>query len=178
MYTNKLHAGGQFPEIEVELLSGETVNLAKSVNGADWKLVVVYRGVHCPICTNYLNELDLYISELKSNGIDVIAVSGDRREQLEKHLHHLQVSYPVAHGLTEDQMQKLGLYISSPRSSKETDHNFPEPGLFVINQNDVLQVADISNSPFTRPDLARLVTGLKWIKNPSNNYPIRGTFLG
>jgi peroxiredoxin len=178
IYTNKLHAGDQFPDIEVQLLSDEKVNLSKPTNGADWKLVVVYRGVHCPLCTKYLNELEQYVSELKNSGIDIVAVSGDSKKQLEQHHEQLTVSYPLAYGLTETQMSELGLYVSVPRSEQETDHNFPEPGLFVINQDSELQVVDISNSLFTRPDLATLVSGLQWIKIPSNNYPIRGTFLG
>ena len=71
-------------------------------------------------------------------------------------------------------MQQLGLYISDPRSPKETDHPFAEPGLFVVNVQGTLQVVDISNNPFVRPDLKTLVSGLKWIRNPDNNYPIRG----
>lgn len=66
-------------------------------------------------------------------------------------------------------------HISQPRSEQETDHNFAEPGLFVVNQDVKLHVVDISNNPFVRPELSKLVSGLKWIRNPDNNYPIRGT---
>ena len=57
-----------------------------------------------------------------------------------------------------------------------TDHNFAEPGLFVINSDGRLQVVDLSNNPFARPDLEVFVSGLEWIRKPENNYPIRGTF--
>ena len=67
-------------------------------------------------------------------------------------------------------------YISIPRSEQETDHNFAEPGLFVINQDGNIQVIDIANNPFSRPELSTFVSGIKWIRNPKNNYPIRGTF--
>lgn len=39
-----------------------------------------------------------------------------------------------------------------------------------------VQVVDISNNPFVRPELEALVSGLAWIRDPSNNYPIRGTY--
>ena len=74
-------------------------------------------------------------------------------------------------------MQALGLYISVPRSEQETDHLFPEPGLFVINADGELQVVDISNNPFVRPEIEALVSGLEWIRRPDNNYPIRGTHI-
>ena len=103
-------------------------------------------------------------------------MSGDSREQLEQHLEQLDVNFPLFYGLTLEQMQDLGLYVSIPRSAKETDHNFAEPGLFVINSDGQLQVVDLSNNPFARPDLDVFVSGLEWIRSPDNNYPIRGTF--
>ena len=79
-------------------------------------------------------------------------------------------------GLTIDQMRELGVYISHPRSPQETDHPFAEPGLFVVNSDRRVQVVDVSNNPFVRPDLERLVSGLEWIRDPKNDYPIRGTY--
>lgn len=139
-------------------------------------MVVVYRGVHCPLCTHYLNELESFKDELHGIGVEFVAVSGDSADQLKAHLEKLEVSYPFLYGLTIDQMNELGLYISHPRSEQETDHPFPEPGLFVINEQGQVQVVDISNNPFVRPALTQLVSGLSWIKNPENNYPIRGTY--
>ena len=53
---------------------------------------------------------------------------------------------------------------------------FAEPGLFIINEKGQLQVIDISNGPFVRPELEVLLAGLGFIRNPDNNYPIRGTY--
>ena len=108
-------------------------------------------------------------------GVDIAAVSADSREQLEEHRTRLGVNFPLHYGLTLEQMQELGLYISIPRSEKETDHPFAEPGLFVVNADGNVQVVDISNNPFVRPELKTLVSGLRWIRDPKNNYPIRGT---
>ncbi len=173
-YTNKLHAGSTFPELNATLLSGEQVALGNPQNGADWQLVVVYRGRHCPLCTRYLNQLEDYKEALLATGVDLIAISGDSKTQLESHLEQLDVSFPIAYGLTVTQMQNLGLYISDPRSPQETDHSFAEPGLFVVNSEGKIQVIDISNNPFVRPELQTLVNGLAWIRNPDNNYPVRG----
>jgi len=173
-YTNKLHAGSQFPELSATLLSGEEVVLGKAQNGADWQLVLVYRGRHCPLCTKYLNQMEDFKEALLATGVDLVAVSGDNKAQLENHLEQLDVSFPLAYGLTTEQMQALGLYISDPRSPQETDHPFAEPGLFVVNSSGKIQVVDISNNPFVRPELQALVNGLSWIRNPDNNYPVRG----
>lgn len=174
VYSNKLHPGSAFPSISAALLNGEEAVLGQPQHGASWQLVVVYRGKHCPLCTRYLNSLEQYKAALLETGVDVIAVSGDSKEQLEAHLEQLSVSFPLAYGLTSEQMQALGTYISDPRSPQETDHPFAEPALFVVNQQGNVHVVDYSNNPFVRPDLATLVSGLSWIRDPKNNYPIRG----
>ena len=174
MKTAKITAGSRFPFVEVKDLNGGTVDIGKPTDGADWKMVVVYRGRHCPLCTKYLNNLEGFRQGLREAGIDMAAVSGDSQSQLQDHLAELDVSYPLYHGLTIEQMQNLGLYISHPRSEQETDHPFPEPGLFVINNEHQVQVVDISNNPFVRPEPEALTSGLTWIKQ--NTYPIRGTY--
>lgn len=173
-YSQKIHPGSQFPQLKASLLSGEEIELGKPGEGADWRMVIVYRGRHCPLCTKYLNAAEHYLAALKDINVDLVAVSGDSAEQLESHQEKLQVSFPLAYGLTVEQMKQLGVYISDPRSEQETDHPFAEPGLFVINQEGKVQVVDISNNPFVRPELQALVNGLGWIRNPDNNYPIRG----
>lgn len=174
MTTFKLQAGDAFPQLTVTDPDGKIQDISKPTGNADWMMVVVYRGRHCPMCTKYLNQLEDFVGQLADIKVDVAAVSGDSPEQLAEHRERLNVSYPFYHSLSIDQMMKLGLYISKPRSPQETDHPFAEPGLFVVNQEGKLQVVDISNNPFVRPHLDTLVSGLRWIRDPANNYPIRG----
>jgi len=99
-------------------------------------------------------------------------VSADPRDKAESEATEEQWRFPVAYDMTVPQMRDLGLYISEPRSAQETDRPFAEPAVFVINPESKLQVVDISNAPFARPDLASLLAGLKFIQE--ENYPIRG----
>ena len=184
-YNNKLTAGNAFPQISATMLDGNSVELGKPHSGDGdlpaWQMVVLYRGQHCPMCTEYLNHLKDYIEDLAAINIDVLAVSADSKEQLESHLnrtdkHHIESpNFPMAYGLSQNDLEALGAYISLPRSPKETDHNFAEPALFIVNEDGNLHVVEYSNNPFVRADLATLIRGLKWIRNPDNNYPIRGT---
>lgn len=176
MKAEKIKAGAIFPEIELPLIGGGSAILGMPERGYDWKMVVVYRGRHCPLCTRYLNQLEQLKHEFNKLGVDIIAISADSQAQLENHLEELEVSYPIAYALNIEQMQALGLYISEPRSEQETDHIFAEPGLFVINEEGRVQVVDISNGPFVRPELEILVSGISFIRNPDNHYPIRGTY--
>ncbi|MCW9035274.1 MAG: AhpC/TSA family protein [Rhodospirillales bacterium] len=175
MNISKLKAGAKFPVITVEKLGGGEITLSTPSSGFDWKLVVVYRGKHCPICTRYLGELNDALSDFNALGIDVVAVSADPQDKTTDQMALVNPNFDVGYNLTIEQMQKLGLYISQPRSAQETDRPFAEPGLFLINGDGNLQVIDISNAPFARPDLKSLLKGFKFIRNPENNYPIRGT---
>ncbi|WP_413701286.1 peroxiredoxin family protein [Psychromonas sp. KJ10-10] len=170
----KLNTGKAFPSISATLLDGTQVDLGKAYGGADWHMLVVYRGTHCPLCTRYLNLLEEQKSALAEIGVSVLAVSADSKAQLTEHMEKLTVSYPIAYGLTEAQMKALGLYISAPRSAQETDHNFAEPGLFIINEQGNVQAVDISNVPFLRPELEVVVRGLSFVRS-QDDYPIRGT---
>lgn len=172
----KLIAGQIIPETEVATLSGVDMELFTPTGKHDWKIVVVYRGKHCPICTDYLIELNSIAPQLSQLGIDVAAVSADTKQQAIEHTSQLNLGFEVGYGLSVEQMELLGLYISSPRSPDETDHPFAEPALFVINEKRQIQVVDTSNTPFARPELKSMLMGLTFIRNPGNNYPIRGTY--
>ncbi|WP_394147249.1 redoxin domain-containing protein [Shewanella atlantica] len=171
----KLSAGSNFPSVRVNTLDGTTITLGRAYHGALWQMVVIYRGQHCPLCTKFLNRLEEYKTRLQKIGLDIVAASADSISQLKEHKERLTTSYPIGYGLSQKQMQQLGLYISIPRSEQETDHDFAEPGLFVVNRLGEIIVIDISNNPFSRPELESLVSGLEWISDPDNDYPIRGT---
>ncbi len=175
MSSQKTAAGSQFPAITVSKLGGGELTLGARQGGQDWQLVVVYRGKHCPLCTSYLRELETLLPELHALGVGVVSVSADPETKATDQIALVQPSYPVGYDLSLEQMRELGLYVSDPRSADETDRPFAEPGIFVVNAEGQVQVTDISNAPFARPDLKTLLGGLRFIRNPENNYPIRGT---
>jgi peroxiredoxin len=156
-------------------LDNNDVNLVDRVSDKPWKMIVVYRGQHCPKCTEQLNELATMHDDFASAGVEVVAVSGDSEEQLKKHLEKIDVNFPLYYNLTIEQMTDLGLYISEPRSDAETDHPFAEPCIVVLNEDNQVQMLDKSNSPFVRPSLKQLLGGIKFSRE--NDYPIRGTFI-
>ena len=171
--TAKPIAGGAFASITLPLLGGGERDLGQPAEGRDWTMVVVYRGQHCPLCTRYLKGLTTLVEAFHAEGIDVVAVSADSAEQAKSQMAEVEPTFPVAHSLSTGQMRQLGLYISDPRSAQETDHAFAEPALFVVNGGGDIQIVDISNAPFARPDLEALLGGLQFVR--ANSYPIRGT---
>jgi len=171
-HATKLGAGAAFPDLVVPRLGGGSVAPA-AMEG--WRLLVVYRGRHCPLCKPYLGTLDKLIEEFAASGVAVVVASADPEEKAQADHAEFGWRFPIGYGLTVAQMQALGLYVSSPRSPQETDRPFAEPGLFLVNPDGQVQLIDISNAPFARPDLAGIARGAKRIQEM--NYPIRGTLV-
>jgi len=176
MTNTKFAAGDEFPEITLPKVGGGELILGQPLNGNDWQMVVVYRGKHCPLCTKYLQRLEQLKESFFEVRVDIVAVSADDETKASAHVSDMGLSFPVAYDLSIENMQTLGLYISHPRSPQETDKPFAEPGIYVINDKGQVQVTDISNAPFSRPELEPFVSGLRFIRDPENNYPIRGTY--
>lgn len=168
--TSKLAAGAPFPAVSVPRLGGGEIAPAAMPG---WRLVVVYRGRHCPLCKIYLKALDGLLDEYAGAAVSVVALSGDPEDKAAADVAEHAWRFPVGYGMSVPQMRELGLYVSEPRSAQETDRPFPEPGLFLVNPDGRLQIVDISNAPFARPDLGGILRGVKLIQERS--YPIRGT---
>ncbi|MCX7311618.1 MAG: redoxin domain-containing protein [Hyphomicrobiales bacterium] len=166
----KLAAGSEFPSLSMPKVGGGEVTVG---GHSGWQMLVIYRGKHCPLCKKYLKGLDGLLDDYRASGVDIVVASGDPKDKAETESAEEGWRFPVGYDLSVEQMRKLGLYISNPRSPQETDRPFPEPGLFVLNPEGKAQIIDISNAPFSRPDLANVLNGIKLIKE--RNYPIRGT---
>jgi len=175
MNISNLRPGQTFPLIILPLLGGGEADISKPTGKHDWKLVLVYRGKHCPLCTNYLRELESHREAFSDIGIDVIAVSADSEARATVQLSEIDASYPVAYGLSQAQMKALNLYISGIQNGIDVEGPFAEPGLFIINHEGKLQLVDTSNVPFSRPDLGKIAGGMKWLRSQTPAFPINGT---
>lgn len=168
--TQKLHPGQRFTPVVFKQLDGNDYTFG--VAGI-WQALFVIRGQHCPICKAYLEEIEKRRAAFSELGVHVAAVSADSESQTRLTAEATRPGYPLLYGMDEAMMHDLGVYVSEPRSPQETDHRFPEPALFVVNPDGALHLVDIANAPFLRPDLDRLVGGLRFVIE--KRYPIRGT---
>jgi len=159
------------PSLSFELLEGGTWNLADQ-SPKNFTMVVFYRGLHCPICSTYLKDLDNKLSKFKAKGVDVVAVSSDtenraRQSKKEWELENLAIGY----GVTLDKAREWNLFISSGINEKEPDQ-FIEPGLFLIRPDQTLYAASIQTMPFARPQFSEVLGAMDFVLEHS--YPARG----
>lgn len=139
----------------------------------NWTLMIVYRGKHCPRCKKYLNILDAMLGDWTGAGFDVVVVSADTQDKAQADKDEFGWGFDLCYGMTEPQMETLGLYVTEPLSPSETDRRFAEPGTYVIRPDGSLIVVALSNGPAARPELAELLDGM--IFNKTNDRPARGT---
>ena len=164
------------PALSVATVGGGQWTLADQ-HPEHFTLVVVYRGLHCPICAGYLRDLDTKLPEFTRRGVSVVAISSDdaARAATAKEKWKLG-ALTVGYGLDLDTARRWGLYISSGHGSTsagvEEPALFVEPGLFLIRADGTLYFASVQTMPFARPAFADILGALDYVI--AKNYPARG----
>ena len=164
------------PEMSFPLIEGGRWTLSERKPEA-LSMVVAYRGLHCPMCRNYLQELNAKMGEFRLRGVDVVAVSGDDKERAMAARTDWELKeLPIAYDLSIDKARELGLPISTSRGKTsigiEEPARFSEPGLFLVKPDGTLYAAYIQTMPFARPPLDQLLKAIDFIKE--KGYPARG----
>ena len=166
----------QTPDLEFETLSHGTWRLAER-KPENFTMIVAYRGLHCPICRNYLRDLDRMTDDFEKVGVEPVVVSSDGRERAEQaqkdwELENLTIGY----GLGIDKAREWGLFVSSSRGKTsigiEEPALFNEPGLFLVRPDQTLYASNIETMPFTRPHFKDVMGALQFIVE--KDYPARG----
>jgi peroxiredoxin len=131
-------------------------------NTAALLLIVFYRGLHCPICTTYVAELNKSVPEFTARGVETIAISSDlegRAREAQAKWGHSQLM--IGHSLTIGTARAWGLYISSGRGMTSTGVEEPslfgEPGVFLVRPDRTLYWASVQSMPFARPHFREIL---------------------
>ncbi|MGF1477542.1 MAG: peroxiredoxin-like family protein [Geminicoccaceae bacterium] len=164
------------PDQTIETLDHGTWKLSEKA-GDKFTLMVFYRGLHCPICSGYLRDLQRHLGDLEERGVSVIALSSDSEERARKAKDEWKLDkLTIGHSLSIDDARRWGLYVSSgigtTSSGVEEPEQFSEPGLFMIRPDGTLYFASIQTMPFARPHFDEMVKALDFVID--RDYPARG----
>lgn len=168
------------PALNVPLVSGGRFVLGASPARA-FDMVVFYRGLHCPICTKYLLELERLAPEFASRGVQLIAVSSDTEERAREMAQKIGAkSLPFGFGLSLRSARQWGLYISTSRGKTSIGIDepalFSEPGVFLVRPDGTLYYGAVQTMPFARPQFQDLLGGVDFAL--AKDYPARGEYAG
>lgn len=140
-------------------------------------LVVVYRGLHCPICRPYLGELNRLLGDFGQRGVEALAVSTDSAQRAAQAVADWKLdALTVGYGLAIEAARAWGLYISTSRGQTSIGVGepplFAEPGIFLIRPDRTLYFASVQTMPFARPHFADMLPAIDYVIK--NDYPARG----
>jgi len=164
------------PALEVNTTDGAAWRLADRTP-ENFSLIVFYRGLHCPICSRYLKDLDNKLGDFAELGVETIALSSDTEERARQAkqdwgLNNLTIGY----GLDLDTARSWGLYISSGIGKTsigvEEPALFAEPGLFLVRPDGTIYFGSVQTMPFARPAFAEILGATKFVLE--RGYPARG----
>ncbi|WFU12192.1 peroxiredoxin-like family protein (plasmid) [Rhizobium sp. CB3090] len=168
------------PNLTVKTLRHGKFDLTRE-NPSVMTLVCFYRGLHCPVCGNYLKELERLTPAFEERGVSTIAISSDGEERARQMAdkvgaEHLRIGYGLSLGLA----RQWGLYISASRGKTsiaiEEPALFSEPGVFLIRPDQTVYWLSLQSMPFARPNFAEMVQALDFVIK--NDYPARGEYTG
>ncbi len=168
------------PGLTLPLVGGGTFDLSAET-GERGTIICFYRGLHCPICANYLKELDALKADFAERGVNVVAVSSDIAERAEAMQEKIEsTDLRIAYDLPLSVAKDWGLFISTSRGKTsigiEEPALFSEPGLFLVTPEQTLYYASVQTMPFTRPHFKELLGALDFAI--ANDYPARGEYTG
>ncbi|MBI1285412.1 MAG: redoxin domain-containing protein [Thiobacillus sp.] len=159
------------PALRLPTVGGSSFDLA-AARPESFSMLVFYRGLHCPICKGYLNDLDGKFSDFEKAGVIPVAISSDPQDRAEKSKTDWGIkNLPIAYNFSVEDGRKWGLYISTAITEQEIPV-FVEPGVFLIRPDQTLYAAAIQTMPFARPHFDEVLGAVRYVTK--NRYPARG----
>ncbi|WP_338351002.1 peroxiredoxin-like family protein [Nonlabens tegetincola] len=164
----------QAPELSFPLLGDKVWDLKKA-ESENFTLVIFYRGLHCPLCKKYLEQLNELLSDFEDKGVQAVAVSMDdeKRARLSKQKWDID-KVSLGYNLSEESARNWGLYLSKGIKEGEPDL-FSEPGLFLVDSHNDIYYAAINSNPWGRPHLPSMLKAIDFILD--KEYPARGEMM-
>jgi len=164
------------PDLDVATAGGGTWKLSEQ-SPENFTMIVFYRGLHCPVCSNYLRDLQRKLGDFADLGVTAIAVSPDSEARAAQTLEDWKLdALTIGYGIDLDTARDWGLYISSGRGMTgagiEETRLFSEPGLFLIRPDGTLYFSSVQTMPFARPSFGEVLNAVKFVLE--KDYPARG----
>ena len=164
--------GQDFPGITLPKAGGGKLSLSAG-EGRDFRLIIIYRGLHCPNCKAQLTEVQDRLEDLADAGITAAAASMDGKERAEQARSKWHITqFDIGYNLTRSDAKQLGLFLSAAEFEQEPAI-FAEPVMFLLEPGNTLHAAWIQSAPFARPSLDDIIHAAKFVAE--KDYPARGT---
>src|SRR5690348_940491 len=105
-----LDVGDLFPRLELTLVDGRRLTVPDGLPRA-YNVVLINRGAWCPFCIGQLRAFQAGLGRLAEEGIGVLSITADARDQALAMVAEHQLGFPVACGAPVERIaDALGVY--------------------------------------------------------------------
>ncbi|MGN6394493.1 MAG: peroxiredoxin family protein [Mucilaginibacter sp.] len=143
-----LLTGEQIPAVRIPAADGKLFDLNDHVAQKP-TILVFYRGGWCPFCNKELAGLQGIQQDLVKLGYQIIAISTDSPENLNKSIGKHQLSYTLLSDADLNITKQFGLAFKAPKDydqllvassgGKNTDRLLPVPSVFILDQKGTIR---------------------------------------
>ncbi|WP_338763504.1 peroxiredoxin-like family protein [Bernardetia sp. ABR2-2B] len=169
--SNRIKPREKTPNLDVRLINDLKWSLEEQ-EPKNFTMIIFYRGLHCPVCKKYLEDLATKLDDFADRGIKMVAISTDTEERAKKAGEKWNIpNLPIGFDFSIENAKEWGLYISEAIKDEEPKH-FSEPALFLIRPDQTLYFSSVQTMPFARPSFDELLKGIDFILE--EDYPARG----
>lgn len=167
--------GTELPDAEVTDIDGNPVKISSLVAGKP-TVMIVYRGSWCPYCNRHFGKLQEIEGELKEMGFQIMALSPDKPENLNKTIKKNDLEYTLvsdskmnlidALGLSfqvdEKTLKKYKLYgINLEKASGEAHNRLPVPAIIIANAEGIVTFTYVNPDYSVRADAGLVLAAAK-----------------
>lgn len=140
--------GETIPTVTLQDAEGKNLSLNMAI-AEKQTILIFYRGGWCPYCNKQLAGLQEIEKDLKSLGYQIIAISTDSPENLNKTTDKQQLSYKLLSDADLAVAKQFGIAYKGPKSydkflpetsgGKNVDKLLPVPSVFILNKKGMIQ---------------------------------------
>ncbi len=145
-----LNIGTKVPVVEVTNLEGEKQSLAEVCSKPT--VLVFYRGGWCPYCNKQLSSLQEAQLDIKEAGYELIAISADKHESMDKSIDKRDLTYQLYSDNSMDAARAFGIafrmtdkqrnsvskkVLAFDKWAGEEQMYLPVPSVFIIKDGEI-----------------------------------------
>jgi peroxiredoxin len=164
--TQSVHTGHKAPDFELPDQNGMLVRASELLQTG--KLVVCFfRGRWCPFCVTQLEAMNAVYPQIQTLGAFLVGVSPQTVHQSSLMADQHRLRFPLLSDAGNKVARQFGLVYRVPRYQQEiyerafvnlpfangdSSWELPIPGVYVIDQNSIMQYASVNADYTERPD--------------------------
>jgi peroxiredoxin len=169
-----LNVGDIAPDFTAKNQNNKEVNLKEMLKSGS-VVLLFYRGEWCPYCNRQLKALEDSLSLILAKGAQVIAVSPENQENIDKTIEKTKASYTI---VSDENLKIMNAYkVAFELDAKTTEkykgwgidllernssngNNLPVPAVYVINKQCKITYRYFDSNYKNRPSVQELLNNL------------------